>query len=364
MKNPETSTASSWHWDNMDPLWWAVVFWMDCVGWGQAPPVLLGPGHFGRAQRRLCGQLLDFTANHGRDRRIWSAALCQRRDLYVYLPPGYDPSKKYPLAIYLHGAAQDENFFLQAQVDRLDQAIASGQLPPIIIAAPDGSLRGRATIYKPATFFANSRAGQFEDYVMQDVWDFLHANFSIRPDRDGHALIGVSMGGSAAYTLAIKHRERIKAVMGIHPPLNLRWADSRGRYRVPFDPDDWGMRESLRGWEALGRRRFFTLRFHDLFGPTFGHGRQAMARISAINPLEMLDTHDVRPGEFDFFVAYGGRDEFNITAQVDSFLWRARERGLEVGVAFDPHGRHDLATGLRLWPETLRWAAQHTPATP
>src|SRR5687768_6996264 len=172
----------------MDPFWLAVVFWMDCIGWGQAPPVLLGPRQLQRVQERLCGQLLDFTHNHGRDRRIWSAALCQRRDLYVYLPPGYDPSRKYPLAMFLHGAAQDENFFLQGQVMILDRAIAAGHLPPLVIAAPDGSLRGRATIFKPATFFANSRAGQFEDFVMQDVWDFMHANFSIRPEREAHAL--------------------------------------------------------------------------------------------------------------------------------------------------------------------------------
>src|SRR5262245_2098911 len=345
----------------MDPFWWAVVFWMDGVGWGQAPPMLLGPNQLGRVQRRLCGQMLDFTRNHGADHRIWSPALCQRRDLYVYLPPGYDPAKKYPMAIFLHGAAQDENFFLQAQVARLDHAIVTGKLPPLVVAAPDGSLKGRASIHKPATFFANSRVGRFEDFVMEDVWEFVHKNFSIRPEREAHAIMGVSMGGSAAYTMAIKHKDRVKSAIGIHPPLNLRWADSRGRYRVPFDPDDWGMRERLRGWEALGRRKFFTLRFHDLFGPSFGHGVRAMAEVAAINPLELLDAYDIRPGELDLFVAYGGRDEFNIAAQVESFLWRAGERGLEIGVAYDPHGKHDLATGIRLFPEALRWVAQRTP---
>ena len=36
---------------------------------------------------RLRGKVVDHTANHGADRRIWSRSLYQRRDVYVYLPP-------------------------------------------------------------------------------------------------------------------------------------------------------------------------------------------------------------------------------------------------------------------------------------
>ncbi len=345
----------------MDPFACLVALFMDGLGWGQAPTTLMGPHQLERVQRRLCGQILDFTHNHGADRRIWSPALCQKRDLYVYLPPGFDPHRKYPLAIYLHGAAQDENFFLQALVDPLDRAIVCGELPPVIVAMPDGSYRGRATIFKPATFFVNSRMGRFEDYVMQDVWDFLMNNFPIRPEREAHALMGGSMGGCAAYILAIKHRDRVKAAIGIYPPLNLRWEDAHGHYHAPFDPNNWGYRERLGCFEALGRHGLLTLRFQDLFGPAFGHGKQAIPQIAAINPLEMLDTWDVRPGELDMFVGYGAKDEFNIAAQVESFVYRAHEKGLEIAVVRDPSGKHDLATGRRLMPFALRWAAARTP---
>src|SRR5438105_3185877 len=190
----------------MKKLGWLIVLAaMGLVGWpgegaGLAKPATKAAAaplrvRLHAVNQCVQGQVLDFTHNHGADRRIWSAALCEKRDLYVYLPPGFDPAKKYPLAIFLHGATQDENFFLQAHVARTDEAIAKGELPPLIIAAPDGSLRGRATIFKPATFFTNSRMGRFEDFVMEDVWDFMHRNFSIRPERDAHAVIGVSMGG-------------------------------------------------------------------------------------------------------------------------------------------------------------------------
>ena len=71
----------------------------------------------------------------------------------------------------------------------------------------------------------------------------------------------------------------------------------------------------------------------------------------------MLDAYDVRPGLLDLYVAYGGKDEFNLDAQVESFLYRACQRGLEVGVGYDPDGRHDRATALRLAPGALRWLA-------
>jgi S-formylglutathione hydrolase FrmB len=345
----------------MDPFACLVVLFVEGLGWGQAPQFLMGARHLERVQSRLCGQVLDFTDNHGRDRRLWSNALCQKRDLYVYLPPGFDPRKKYPLAYYLHGAGQDEGFFLQGPVEPLDEAIVNGKLPPLIVAVPDGSYRGRASLFKPATFFLNSRMGRFEDYVMQDVWTFLHTNFPIQPERGAHAIMGGSMGGAAAYTLGIKNRDRFQVVFGLYPPLNLRWTDSQGRYRAPFHPDDWGYRERVRGLEKVGTHGMVTLRFRDLIVPAFGHGQQAMAQVAAINPLEMLDTYNVRPGELEMFVAYGGKDEFNIHAQVESFLWRAHGRGLEVTVAYDPDGKHDLATARRLMPYGLEWAAKRIP---
>src|SRR5262249_24214223 len=63
--------------------------------------------------RRLQGKVVDYTANHGVDNRIWSRSLYQRRDLYVYLPPHFDPNQQYPLMIWMHGFAQDEQSFLE-----------------------------------------------------------------------------------------------------------------------------------------------------------------------------------------------------------------------------------------------------------
>jgi S-formylglutathione hydrolase FrmB len=315
-------------------------------------------GELDRVNRCLAGQVLDFTHNHGRDNRIWSNALCAKRDMYVYVPPNYDRAKKYPLAIFLHGATQDEQFFLKVIAREFDKAIAAGELPPVIVAAPDGAMLGRPSIFKIASFFANTDAGRYEDYLMQDVWDFLMNNFPIRPERDAHVLIGVSMGGSAAFTQAIKHKDRVKIAMGFMPALNLRWVDCCGNYNAPFDPDCWGWRSRLRPLEIIGRPKgLLNVRFCKLYGSLIGHGPDAMAKLSAFNPIEVMDHYNLKPGELDLYVAYGGKDEFNIDAQVESFLYRAKERGLDVGVQFDPNGRHDEQTGRRLLPGAIRWVA-------
>jgi S-formylglutathione hydrolase FrmB len=311
--------------------------------------------------QRLHGTVLDFSHNHGEDRRIWSAALQQWRDLYVYVPPGYDESRHYPIVLWLHGFMQDEESFLTYVAELFDDAIVSGLLPPVIVAAPDGSIEGRPTTRDAGSFFINSKAGNFEDYVIQDVWGFVTQNFPVLPEREAHVIAGLSMGGFGAYNLAIKHPEMFKVVMGIYPPLNMRWVDCHCRYMANFDPCCWGWRTSVdRGREVIGRfyGGLVKIRLKRVIDPLFGRGPEALASVSRENPIEMIDHYGLRPGVLDMYVAYGGRDQFNIDAQVESFLYRAcRQRGLAVGVGYDPTGKHNAATAKRLAPGAFRWLA-------
>ena len=326
-----------------------------------------------RLNQRLHGTVLDFSHNHGADRRIWSPALQQWRDLYVYVPPGYDESRQYPIVLWLHGFMQDEESFLEYVAELFDRAIVRGQLPPVIVAAPDGSIEGRPTLRDAGSFFINSNAGNFEDYVIADVWGFVTQNFRVRPEREAHVIAGLSMGGFGAYNLGIKHQDMFKFVLGIYPPLNLRWVDCHCRYMGNFDPCCWGWRTSVdRGREVIGRfyGGLIKIRLKRVVDPLFGRGPQAIASISRENPIEMIDAYGLRNGVLDMYVAYGGRDEFNIDAQVESFVYRARcQRGLSVSVGYDPEGRHNAATAIRLAPGAFAWlgprlAAYAQPALP
>ncbi len=277
--------------------------------------------------QRLAGRLIDHTHNHGADKRIWSNALQQCRDLYVYVPPGFDPRQRYPLIMWLHGFGQDEQSFMDHVVERLDRAIIAGKLPPVIIAAPDGSITGEPNFRNAGSFFLNSRAGKFEDFLMRDVWKFVLDNYPIRPEREAHVIAGVSMGGAAAFNKAIKYRDRFKTVVGIFPPLNMRWLDCHGCYMSNFDPCCWDWRTDFSNdREVIGR--FYgvvAIRLSKVIDPLYDrHDPGTVEAISRENVIEMLERCNVKEGELNMCVAYGGKDQFNINAQVESFLQVSR----------------------------------------
>jgi S-formylglutathione hydrolase FrmB len=305
------------------------------------------------------GKVIDYTANHGKDNRMWSRALWERRDMYVYLPPHYNPSFRYPILIWMHGFADDEQSFLRHVVPALDAAIASGKLPPLIVAAPDGSLKGEPHQHKNASFFVNSNAGSYEDLVLQDVWDFLCTHYPIAHNREAHILAGHSTGGLAAYHHAIKHRNAFGVAIGINPPLNLRWTNKEGYYQANFNPYDWGWRtEVSRGHQVLGMIKGINpVCIGDWFEPLYGLGMMQIYDVADINPIEMLSRYQVGPGQIEMYVAYGGQDELNIDAQVESFLYTAKWMGLNVGVGYDRYGRHGMHCSRDFLPGLFTWLA-------
>jgi S-formylglutathione hydrolase FrmB len=307
----------------------------------------------------LAGTLLDFTANHGADRRIWSPALGERRAVYVYLPPGFDGRTPLPAGLWLHGLGQSEKGFADV-APLFDAAIRCGKLPPIILAAPDGSIQGRPTLVRTGSFYVNSAAGRFADYIVDDVWHGLvRANFPVKPDRRSHVLAGASMGGFGAYHLGLTRKAEFGVLVGVFPPLDLTYADCRGRFLGEFDAFCRGVRTEFPRNEVVGRFGPFAVRSSRLTDPLVG-GRRAdlderSAFIRAVNPADLLDVSDIRPGEFDLWVGYGTRDEFNASGTVQSFAERCRARGFQPDVVVLPDGRHNRATAQALFPAAADW---------
>ena len=313
------------------------------------------------ANSRLHGTLVDFTENGGCDRRIFSAALCECRDLYVYLPPGYDPNGRYPLLIWLHSYTDDECEFAKHVLPVIDRAVASGELPPLVVAAPDGSLKGSYHWFAVGSWYVNSPRGRFADYITDDVLNFMQDNFAVCRDRSGHAIAGFSMGGFGAYSLGMKNPDKFKVVGGVSPSLNLRHVGPDDNYMADFVPGVSYLRETFRSNEVVGEfyGGMWKVRAWMIAKPVFGRGRDAVERVSPDNPIELLERMNVQSGQQDYYAAYGKADDMNIDAQVESFVYAAEQRGIHVESKSYPCGDHSIPFMLSALPEFFTWLKAH-----
>lgn len=346
--------------------WWvlAVAMVFPAAVSAEWPPFasIVRKGELNRLNRRLAGEVIDYTANHGVNRRIYSRSLEQYRDIYVYLPPGYTPDRRYPVMFWMHAYSNDECDFLRTVAPHLDDAMARGDMPPTILVAIDGTVSGECRLIPQATFFTNSRLGRFEDHVMVDVWDFVHDRYSINPDPRAHVMGGASMGGSAAYRMAIRYRDRVGNALGIFPALNLRYMDCRGGLLGNFRPECDRLREDF-SQHSLAAARYFgfiPVPMKILLRPMI-NPRNARDFVSDENPYELIDSLGLKPGELGMFAAYGTRDQFNMDAQVESFAHRAGQRGLEMTVIRRKGARHDRMAALSFVPDVVAWLRGRLP---
>jgi hypothetical protein len=133
------------------------------------------------------------------------------RDVFVYLPPQYDPINHppqslhgFPVLYLLHDFGGDkETFTTVYKIAQLaDKLIDQGQIQPMIIVMPDASSIGLATdplkTEKGGTFYTNSiLLGNFEDYIVHDLMDTIEASLATVgsrvegkwiPDKTYHAI--------------------------------------------------------------------------------------------------------------------------------------------------------------------------------
>lgn len=323
------------------------------------------------ANRLTAGTIVDYTHNHdhGRDRRMVSPILGMPRDLYVYLPPGYTPSRSYPLILYFHMGYVDEHTFLSAQILHLDRLIRKGQIPPVIVAAPDGTYGGENATDAEHSLYVNGLGGRVEDHIMGEVIPFLMSRYAIRPEREAHAILGVSAGGFGAMSLAIRRRDFFGAVATLAAPLNLRYTSVGPRdYRENFDPVTfrWSTRydpDQVVGIFRLGLTRTTASKY---IRPVFGDDPGVVERIATVNPADLLFTSGIRPGELAMYVHFPARDNYNFDAQNESFAWLARGLGHPVEVERDQlTKRHNLAYFDTNHSPAYRWLGRNLlPPTP
>lgn len=132
---------------------------------------------------------------------FYSSALHREADYLAYLPPGYDPAKRYPVYYLLHGSPGRPQVFI-AIADmglRMDNLIAEHRMRPMILIYPDGRIGG--STYSDSEW-ANTPSGDFMSYVTDVVRDVDH-RFSTIADRGARVIAGFSAGAYGATNIAL-----------------------------------------------------------------------------------------------------------------------------------------------------------------
>ena len=137
------------------------------------------------------------------------------RKATVYLPPKFDPAKKYPVLYLLHGIGGDELEWLKGGVPNviMDNLYADGKAAEMIIVMPNGRAqvndRAEGNVYATAPAFA-----AFENDLLGDLIPFIEGKYNVYTDREHRAIAGLSMGGGQSLNFGLGHMDVFAFVGG------------------------------------------------------------------------------------------------------------------------------------------------------
>ena len=132
----------------------------------------------------------------------------------IYLPAGYDVSKRtYPVLYLLHGGGDDHTAWVQSgEVQFIaDEAISSGKATPMIIVMPN-SKPGQSRYF-------NGYKGEwpYEDFFFQEFIPFIESTYRVKPEKRYRAVAGLSMGGRSAFVYAFHHPDMFSSCCPLSP---------------------------------------------------------------------------------------------------------------------------------------------------
>ena len=174
---------------------------------------------------------------------------CEMR-FSIFLPPQANNDEKVPVIYWLSGlTCTDENFVQKAGAQKY--AAEHG----VAIVAPDTSPRGEGVPDDPdeaydcglgAGFYLNATQApwsthyQMYDYITQELPSLINENFPIDDNRQ--SIMGHSMGGHGALTIALKNPDRYQSVSAFSPivaPMQVPWGQKAFTTYLGSDQAIW-----------------------------------------------------------------------------------------------------------------------------
>jgi enterochelin esterase-like enzyme len=129
------------------------------------------------------------------------------RNYRVYLPPCFGQENRvYPTIYLFHGNTHTDTAWDDLGLDETaEAAIQAGEIPPVIIALPDGG------------YLANNTSGgpnSFEGVMLNEFIPFIEETYCGWPEPAGRAIGGLSRGGYWALEIAFRFPEQFISVGG------------------------------------------------------------------------------------------------------------------------------------------------------
>ncbi|MCE4563358.1 hypothetical protein INQ51_03455 [Maribellus sp. CM-23] len=186
------------------------------------------------------------------------------RMIRVYLPKSYFtcPERHFPVIYFLHGTPAwggmlmepepYEYFYLSAQLPHrvdfpeegflpwLNNLIDNEGMKEVIIVMPDAK-----TKYGPSLYVNSAVQGNYEDYIVKELVEYVDENYRTIPHFNWRAITGHCAGAIGALNIAMKHPKVFRYVGALSPshfpePLILYMANF-----MPVEDQIWGVEGPL-----------------------------------------------------------------------------------------------------------------------
>ena len=179
-----------------------------------------------------------------------SAALGERRRLYVYLPPSHDRRDR-PGVLY----ATDG----RVSAELIEPLILAGRIPPIVSVGvtfgEDPGADRRAQEYLPG--FHPERFEAHRRFFVEEVPAWAESELGVTGSREGRGIFGVSNGAAFAAAMGVRHPERFGTVIAFSLGITgaaPAWAPGEApRHYLCAGSLEEGFERATRGWAEVVR---------------------------------------------------------------------------------------------------------------
>ena len=267
--------------------------------------------------------------------QVKTAALPDPANVYVLLPPGYEPSaaRRYPVFYLLHGTSGTaSDWTLKGAAEKV---IGNRQL---ITVMPDIALNGGGGGW--CSDWPNG-AQRWETFHIRQLIPWVDSNLNTVAARSGRAIAGLSQGGFCSLSYAARHPDLFSVALGYS-----------GAPDIFYDPDARAGAQTIINATEVGLDHVAPNTF---FGDPLTNGVNWAAHDPATLAENLRSTQmymywgNGQPGPFDSPSSFLGGTGIESAVWQDNNDFQRRLNALRIPALFDDYG-----PGTHSWPYWTR----------